>query len=355
MNRADRSASRERGSVEGRSRLSSRSERSREVARGAPLLTAALLIALLAALLPVRGQDAPAPAPSPHAAISRTLARAVARAAPALVRIGPLVEGAVDARRARSGVIIASDLVLTSADNVETFGVDDLAVETADGRVLPARLRGRDLRLRAVLLQVEGLDGQPLEAAPALEAGALVAALGTGLRQLTLPTVTFGILSARGRFQGRAHQTDAPLDASNAGGALVDLEGRLVGILVRVDERLGARSGVGFAVPIDRVLPVLERLSRGEQLEPGRMGLEVPRVAAGSGPGTELAEVDPEGPGAAAGLRRGDRVLSLGGRATPHLRAFREAASFLYAGQRVEVEFLREGHRRTVTVQVLPL
>ena len=290
-------------------------------------------------------------------ALSRTLARAVAQAAPWMVLIrpgGPGGEGRAARRLGRSGVVLAPGVLVTSAANLEVFGLDDLVAEDASGEAWPARVRGRDLRLGIVVLQCPQLEVQPAPRAqvPA-RPGSLVLALGTPLRDLGLPSATFGLLSAMGRFQGRAHQLDAALDASNIGGALIDLEGRFLGVLVQVGARIGHRSGVGFAVPPERIDPVLPLLLAGEQLEVGTLGLLLPKVGS-QGLGVEVRGVSPRGPAAVAGLQAGDRILSLEGRATATLRAFREAASLLYAGQEIELELLREKVSRRVSLQVFP-
>jgi len=154
--------------------------------RAAPpwALWALPLVAALGAplLLPAGGQERGEVAPSLDAAISRTLPRVVRAAAPHLVRIHPDVPGEEARRRTRSGVVIRPGVVVTCASNVETFGVDDLVVETADGRTVPALPRGRDLRLRLVVLVAPELDAPPIPRGPdEVDPGALVLALGAAL------------------------------------------------------------------------------------------------------------------------------------------------------------------------------
>jgi S1-C subfamily serine protease len=326
--------------------------------RGArPSLLVLPLAAMLLAhhLVPVDGQQAPAVEDSLDAAIERTTSRVIESFTPHLVRIRPDVPGLDGLRRSRTGVVVRPGVVVTCAGNVEAFGVDDLVVETLDGRTFPAVPRGRDLRLRLVVLAAPDLDAPPAPRAPddALP-GALVLALGTPLGE-GMPTATSGILSARGRFGGRADQYDAGLDASNFGGAIVDLEGRLMGIPVQVDERLGSRSGVGFAIPLARLDPVLDRLLAGEELQAGRIGVSIARVDWDqSGAGVRVQGVLPNAPAAAAGLEQDDVIVSLAGRPTPDVRALREVIADLWAGQQVEVELLRGEQPRTVVLTVAP-
>ena len=275
------------------------------------------------------GEPEPGAAPAWDVALARTWPRAAAHAAGSLVRIRPAQGGP-----ARSGVVVDEGLVVTCATHLSELPPGDLVVEGPDGQTVPARVRGRDLRLRLVALEVAGLRARPLELARDTRPGTFVLVLGSALDPAG--TVTSGIVSATGRFDGRALQVDAPLDASNHGGPVVDLEGRLVGVAVRVDERLGDRSGVGFAIPAARVLAVREALRRGEELAPAWIGVAVPRLGL-AGEGVLVRGVTPGGPAAAAGIAAGERIVSLGGVPTPHRRAFREALASLWAGQRVEV------------------
>lgn len=316
---------------------------------------ALLLLVALAALgahLPGRATGQGGAEPEERA-LSRAFARAVDAGARHLVAIRPASDDA--RRRARSGVIVAPDLVATCVSNVDAFGLDDLVVEDGAGRVLPATLRGRDLRLRVVLLRVPDLGAPAPElAAGARRLGSFVLALGSVLGGPLAPTATQGIVSVTGRFEGRADQVDAPLDRSNWGGPVVDLEGRLAGVAVYVDERLGERSGVGFAVPVPRILAVLERLAQGDQLEAGWLGVVIPRHDDGEGPGVAIRAVLPGSSAAAAGVETGDRVVGLAGRPVPHRRAFREVAADLYAGQKVELEVLRGGAPRRLELVLAP-
>lgn len=311
------------------------------------VLAAAMAAFLIALWGPADGQQQPAP--SPQLALSRMAPRAIAAGSKHVVLIRPGGETRAIRRRGRSGVVIAKDVVVTSATNVDVFGVDDLFVEDANGKAVAARLRGRDLRLRLVVLHCPGLGVEPATPSPGCKPGSFVLALGAPLRDAGVLSATFGILSSTGRFQGRADQTDAGLDESNFGGALVDLEGRLHGVLVKVDPRLGQRSGVGFAIPLPLILDVLPVLMQGEQLELGDLGIGVPRVATAAKGSVEVARVS--GAAGAAGLQPGDRVVSLNGVATPDVKAFRAASARVYSGLEVEVEVLRETVKRRFTIK----
>lgn len=303
----------------------------------------------------VRGQEAPPPADEPlhpQVALSATLARALTAAAPHQVLIRPNDTRRGAKRLGRSGVVVAPQVVVSSAANLEVFGIDDLVVVDAAGRAHPAKLRGRDLRLRLLVLHAPTLTtpAHPSAQGPAT-AGRFVLALGTPLRSGRLPTSTFGIVSAPHRFQGRAHQIDAELDASNSGGALVDLEGKLLGVCVHVDARMGERSGVGFAVPLAPLRAALPDLLSGKQLEPGRLGLAVPRVSA-KGAGVEVIALAKRGAASAAGIVKGDRLLSVAGQATPDVSAFRRAQAYLWAGREVTIRLRRGDQERTVKVLI---
>ena len=325
--------------------------------RQGTVVALAALVALVAALDPAGGRGARAQEGAsvgsqavPEVVFSRQLARAVATAAPWVVAVrgpGPMVpprpKNAGLPPRVRSGVVIAPGLVVTCASTIDVVGPDGVVVVDAAGQAFPARFRGRDLRLRVAILQADGLAlpaAQP--AAAPRPVGSLALALGAPLRDLAIPTATLGIVSATGHFEGRAEQVDCPLDGSNIGGALADLEGRVVGVTVHVDARLGERSGVGFSVSLDRVRAVLDRLAAGDQLEPGLLGLVLPKDDEGeAGTGVSVRAVVPGSPAALAGLQTDDRVVGLHGRPTPDRRAFREVVADLYAGQRVVLEARR--------------
>lgn len=282
------------------------------------------------------------PERDPAAALSDVLPAAIAKGRRCLVRI----EGPTG--RVRSGVAVTTSIVLTGLDTFRELGDDDeLAVLSPAGRRIPLRALGRDLRLRVVALEASaelpGVDPLP-RAAPA-RPGRLCVVLGSGLGE---PTATFGMVSAVDRFQGRAYQIDAPVDRSNFGGPLLDVEGDLLGLVIHIDDRLGRRSGVGFAIPFGRIDAALPRLLDGEVLEPGWLGGRVPRL--GDGEGVPLRSVSPNGPLAQAGLQAGDRIQRVDGRPTPTAAAFRATLVDLVAGQRVEVVFSRDGVERRVEV-----
>lgn len=246
--------------------------------------------------------------------LERAVAVAIERASPSVVRIRPATTESAGslARKTRTGVAIDKDLVVTDALSVGVFGVDELVVETFDGKARKGRLRGRDLRLRLVLVEVPEGGLVPIARSRRVaDAGTLAIALGSVLDPARA-SATLGIVSAASRFEGRALETDATIDPSDSGGPLLDIDGAALAVTVIVDRRIGDGSGVGFAVPFARIEPVIARLRKGDELEAGFLGVVLPDE---SGPeregGVRVESVRPGGPAAKAGLQTGDIIIGI--------------------------------------------
>ncbi len=168
-----------------------------------------------------------------------------------------------------SGVIVDSDgYVMTTYFNIEK--ADTLSVILPDGRSLGALLVGTDQQKDLALLKVEA-KGLPVpEWAPkgSLRVGHWTVVVGRDRPHEPI-SISTGIVSALGRFQGNAFETDAQVNYGNAGGAVVDGQGRVVGIAARIttDARHGINSGVAFAVPGDRILDGLPQLKEGAMIQ----------------------------------------------------------------------------------------
>lgn len=141
------------------------------------------------------------------------------------------------------------------------------------------------------------------------------------------PTVHFGIVSARRRLFGRALQVDAYTSPLNYGGPVVDIHGRVLGVAVPLSpsgRNAGVEwydSGIGFAVTIADIGPLLTRMQNGEVLQRGWLGVQL--ASDWLGPGARISGTPKDGPAAAAGLRQGDVVEAVDGveiRNGPHLQ-----------------------------------
>jgi len=227
-----------------------------------------------------------------------------------------------------SGVIVdASGLVVTNHHVIE--GMTDVKVSLADKREIPAKVLLRDPRTDlAVLKLTEGGNFPVMELgdSDALEVGDLVLAIGNPFA--VGQTVTQGIVSALARTQvgisdyGFFIQTDAAINPGNSGGPLVDMNGRMIGVNSAIFSKSGGSIGIGFAIPVNMVkIVVAAAKSGGKQVRRPWLGATLQtlsqEIAESLGlerpTGALLADLDPKGPAAEAGLKRGDVIVSVDG------------------------------------------
>jgi S1-C subfamily serine protease len=253
-----------------------------------------------------------------------------------------------------TAVVVRADGLLVASAHFLQDDVESVEAVLADGSRHPARLLGRDDTRGIALLKVEaeGLAVPELRADP--EVGELVAAIGCpfGGAETERLLVSTGVLSNRGRLNRRlsALQTDAAVNPANAGGALVDLRGRVVGILVLAEvETYGINSGVGFALPVPGLLESITGLQAREVVKPGYLGVVTSAFLLPGG-GVQLEDVAPETPAAVAGLKKGDVLLSFNGEELADLRRFQYLIRGQPAGTAVRLVVRREGKGFDVTV-----
>jgi serine protease Do len=255
-----------------------------------------------------------------------------------------------------TGLVISSDgYIITSTFNfVRKPPV--ITVVLADGQRRIAQLLGRDETRKICLLKVEGVSQLPVPTVvprSELRLGQWTVAVGVGFAA-PQPAISTGIISATSRISGKAVQTDANTSPANYGGPLTDLEGRVIGICVPLTpgvqkETAGAEwydSGIGFAVPLDGLDAILERLKNGETLQHAFLGVQV--EAYGNPPtGAQIKTVVPDSPAAKAELAEGDSIAAVGGTAILDIAHLATVIHRHLAGDKVQIEVLRGEERLT--------
>ena len=341
---------------------------------------------------PAPAQPAPAPAPAPAAEAPAPIlsySPAARRAIPAVVNIyttkamrlpqdHPLLNDPLfrrffgDQLRERqqtnslgSGVIASADgLVLTNHHVVE--GADEIEVLLADGSRARAKLVGSDPETDVAVLRIEGKDLPAIEFGDSEDArvGDVVLAIGNpfGVGQ----TVTMGIISALGRSQLGINtfenfiQTDAAINPGNSGGALVDSEGRLLGINTAIYSRTGGSLGIGFAIPVSTAKQVMDQIVATGTVTRGYIGVEpqdvTPELAEAfklpRKDGAIIAGVMRNGPADKAGVKVGDILIEVEGKAVSNTTTMLNVIAQLKPGSTARFRFLRDGREIDIPIAV---
>ena len=314
------------------------------------------LAPLLFAFLSAVPQDGPAGLAEREAAAFKA---AAAAAAPSAVRIETL--GGVDTAGGRllgqgpsTGTVVRADgLILTSSENF-VGDPTSILVRLPDGRRLAAERLGEDEARQLTLIRVDadGLTAAVPAPVDDLRVGDWAVAVGRTFSADGV-NLSVGVVSAKDRILGRAVQTDAKTSPANYGGPLVDLAGRTIGVLAPLSPGGGQGgvewydSGIGFAVPLEDVLPVLDRLAAGQTLRPGKLGVTFKGAALDAEPVVD--SVRPQSPADAAGLRSGDRLIAVAGRPVGRPDAVKLALGPLYAGDEAALVVERDGERVELT------
>jgi S1-C subfamily serine protease len=265
-----------------------------------------------------------------------------------------------------SGVIVSPDgYVLTNAHVVERGA--RYRVQLLDGRELPARVIGADPASDLAVLRVETREKLPFLPAGRsddLMIGETVIAIGNpfGLAH----TVTAGVVSALHRKVGDPRrtlfdmiQTDASINPGNSGGPLVNVQGQLVGVNTAI---IGDRSaGIGFAIPIERALRVAEDLIRHGEVREAFTGISVRDEAVKSDRigadrvRVQVSAVEPGSPAAAAGVRKGDVVETVGDAPVESAAEYRFRIRDVPVGGAVRLGLTRGRERLTASVRTVEL
>lgn len=261
----------------------------------------------------------------------------------------------IDAKR---GIILTNHHVVRAADAIR--------VTFDDGRRLEAKLVGSDPETDIAVLRVQAdaLTAVPLADSDALLVGDFVVAIGSpfGLAH----TVTSGIVSALGRtglgIEGYESfiQTDASINPGNSGGPLVNLRGELVGINTAILAPGGGNVGIGFAIPTNMVKIVVEQILEHGSVRRGLFGAGVqdltPEIASALEidrfRGAVVAALEPDSPALRAGLKPGDIITGVDGRAVNSANDLRSRVGLLPPGTRIELEVLRDGKTRRLKARI---
>jgi len=256
-----------------------------------------------------------------------------------------------------SGVIVDARRGYVLTNNHVVDKADEITVTLTDGRKLKAKLVGADRESDVAVVKVESnnLTQVPIANSDHVQVGDFVVAVGNpfGLGQ----TVTSGIVSALGRsglgIEGYEDfiQTDASINPGNSGGALVDLSGQLVGINTAILAPNGGNVGIGFAIPVNMAMSIMNTLVEHGEVKRGLLGVSVQDLThelaqafkLEQNQGAVITGIQPGSPAEEADLEPGDVVLSINGRRVKNSADVRNIIGLAKIGDEVEVEVIHKG------------
>jgi len=267
-----------------------------------------------------------------------------------------------------SGVIISPDGYIVTNNHV-IDGAVDIRVTMSNREVLSAKLVGADPLTDLAVIKVNGtnLPSVPWGNSASLHPGQTVLAFGNpyGFRF----TVTRGIISALNRPNpdasdrrkpGEFIQTDAAINPGNSGGALVDARGELIGINTFLISSSGSFSGMGFAIPAQIVQPTVETLIRDGKVTHAYIGIQIADVTPDNAKffqmnkaeGALISQVEPDAPGAKAGLRTGDVITELDGKPVTDAGQLQMTVGQKRPGETIHLLVVRDSKPTSIAVKL---
>ena len=260
----------------------------------------------------------------------------------------------------KDGYILTNNHVVDNADKVQ--------VTLNDGRTFIAKVVGKDPKSDLAVIKIDAKDLPAVAFADSSKAeiGDVVLALGNPFA--IGQTVTMGIISATGRAtMGLDYedfiQTDAAINPGNSGGALVDAEGRLIGINTAIYSRGGGNQGIGFAIPTDLARGIMVSLIENGKVTRGYLGVRIQDVTPllakefdlKNEQGALVADVVPNSPADKAGLKDGDVITTVNGEKVSDSRHLKLEVAGILPGEKASVEFLRNGSHKSTEVKMREL
>lgn len=259
---------------------------------------------------------------------------------------------------ARQGYVLTNHHVIANAE--------EITVTLQDRRRFDAKLIGSDEGTDIALLKIDGnnLTALALGDSTSLRVGDFVVAIGNpfGLGQ----TVTSGIVSALGRsglnVEGYEDfiQTDASINPGNSGGALVNMRGELVGINSAIISRSGGNVGIGFAVPSELARSIMRQILDFGEVRRGLLGVSIQTIDAESAKalgaevdsGALVSAVEPGSAAEKAGIQVDDIIVRVDDEKIDNSRELANAIGLKGSGEKVQIEFVRDGRSRVVAAEL---
>ncbi|MEJ2227452.1 MAG: Do family serine endopeptidase, partial [Alphaproteobacteria bacterium] len=269
-----------------------------------------------------------------------------------------------------SGVIVTSDgLVITNNHVIKMQGPSDIKIALADHREYPAKViltdEKTDLAVLRIISDEKEFPYLQLADSDDAEVGDIVLAIGNpfGVGQ----TVTSGIISATARTRAGVSdyqfflQTDAAVNKGNSGGALVSMDGKLLGINTFIISPSGGSTGISFAIPSNMVSLIIDSAIRGKKIKRPWFGADLQninnRIAQAVGLdrpiGALVAYVTPDSPADQAGLKTSDVIVAVDGHETNDPQSVYYRLATKRVGNTAQLEVMRNGSKRNFTIELI--
>ncbi len=266
-----------------------------------------------------------------------------------------------------SGFAIDDEGTILTNEHV-VAGADSIVIADAAGRLHRGELVGSDPLTDIAVIRIEpgAVPAAPIGTSSDLVVGEPAVAIGNPFGFVLAnseATVTAGVVSGLGRdilgsedgkLSADMIQTDAAINPGNSGGPLVNAEGRVIGVNSSILSKSGGSEGIGFAIPIDRAIRIARELSAFGRIRRPWVGIEPQTVDTGASrfPVTEVRRVAPGSPAERAGIRVGDRLVSVDGRPIASPLDWEVGLLDAGVGARIEVVVRRGDEERTSRLAV---